>query len=472
MADKKYSVDDILKIFNKLNKRIDELQCFVKECCAKIPVNVGTGFGLFKKLNQNKWEFKSLLPGTGISISETNNEVIITSTVPAVDCEDIDNCLGILPGGDPNKYLNEQGNWQTITIPPNFIDSISDTATVNLTVTGTTLSADFASMNISQFTNNSGYLNQAAADLLYYPLTNPSNFISLTSLSAGTGISYNNLTGVITNSAPDQIVTIGTTGSGLAVTGTYPNFTLQNTLPDQTVVLTQGGTTTITGTYPNFTISSADQFVGTVTSVAALTLGTTGTDLSSTVANGTTTPVITLNVPTASATNRGALSSADWSRFNSTPRIILSDTGTYTLTGTTAQTIMKEVLIPANTFTSGIIVVDYLITRVSGAGNNILSYINIGATSGTIGTQIVRNGNISPTAFWLRPNRTIAYKSATSTLSFNSTTAQSTEFGTAAVATTSTNIDWTINQYLQLTLTNQATGDTSSIQWITITHYP
>jgi hypothetical protein len=56
---------------------------------------------------------------------------------------------------------------------------------------------------------------------------------------------------------------------------------------------------------------------GTVTSVSALTLGTTGTDLSSTVANGTTTPVITLNVPTASATNRGALSSADWTTFNS-----------------------------------------------------------------------------------------------------------------------------------------------------------
>jgi hypothetical protein len=56
---------------------------------------------------------------------------------------------------------------------------------------------------------------------------------------------------------------------------------------------------------------------GTVTSVAALTLGTTGTDLSSTVANSTTTPVITLQVPTASATNRGALSSTDWSTFNS-----------------------------------------------------------------------------------------------------------------------------------------------------------
>lgn len=55
---------------------------------------------------------------------------------------------------------------------------------------------------------------------------------------------------------------------------------------------------------------------GTVTNVSALTLGTSGTDLSSTVANSTTTPVITLNVPTASASNRGALSAADWSTFN------------------------------------------------------------------------------------------------------------------------------------------------------------
>ena len=65
---------------------------------------------------------------------------------------------------------------------------------------------------------------------------------------------------------------------------------------------------------------------GTVTSVAALTLGTTGTDLSSTVANGTTTPVITLNVPTASATNRGVLSAADWTTFNNKT----SNTGTVT----------------------------------------------------------------------------------------------------------------------------------------------
>jgi hypothetical protein len=72
--------------------------------------------------------------------------------------------------------------------------------------------------------------------------------------------------------------------------------------------------------------------VGTVTSVAALTIGTTGTDLSSTVATSTTTPVITLNVPTASATNRGALSSADWTTFNNKQSAL---TNPVTGTGTT-----------------------------------------------------------------------------------------------------------------------------------------
>jgi hypothetical protein len=87
-----------------------------------------------------------------------------------------------------------------------------------------------------------------------------------------------------------------------------------NTLTKAT--LTAGSGVTITNGAGAITINSTG-LGGTVTSVAALTLGTTGTDLSSTVANGTTTPVITLNVPTASAANRGALSAADWTTFNS-----------------------------------------------------------------------------------------------------------------------------------------------------------
>lgn len=74
--------------------------------------------------------------------------------------------------------------------------------------------------------------------------------------------------------------------------------------------------------------------LGTVTNVSALTLGTSGTDLSSSVATGTTTPVITLNVPTASATNRGALSSTDWSTFNSKQDTLVSGTNIKTVNST------------------------------------------------------------------------------------------------------------------------------------------
>jgi hypothetical protein len=90
------------------------------------------------------------------------------------------------------------------------------------------------------------------------------------SVSAGTGISYDNSTGVITNSAPDQTVAL-TDGTAIDVTGTYPNFTINNTAPDQVVSLTGAGTTSISGTYPNFTITSNDSKVGDVVGPASAT---------------------------------------------------------------------------------------------------------------------------------------------------------------------------------------------------------
>jgi hypothetical protein len=146
-----------------------------------------------------------------------------------------------------------------------------------VSVNGFTGAVSLTTSNISEGTN------------LYYTDTR-----ARASISGSTGISYNSTSGVITNSAPDQTVSLTastgistsgtypsftitntapdqtvalTSGTGISATGTYPNFTITNTAPDQTVALTQGGTTTISGTYPNFTISSADQYVGTVTSI-------------------------------------------------------------------------------------------------------------------------------------------------------------------------------------------------------------
>ena len=106
--------------------------------------------------------------------------------------------------------------------------------------------------------------------------------------------------------------------------GTVTSVTPQANGTDGTAIITAGninfvGAGTVTTSISGDTVTntgSGGGGVGTVTEVAALTLGTTGTDLTSTVADGTSTPVITLNVPTASATNRGALSAADWTTFN------------------------------------------------------------------------------------------------------------------------------------------------------------
>ena len=121
---------------------------------------------------------------------------------------------------------------------------------------------------------------------------NGTDFVEITPATATTAT---NLAGGGVGQIPYQSAS-GTTAMLAAGTATY--------------VLTSNGAAPPTWTLP------ASPGTGTVTSVAALTLGTSGTDVSSTVANGTTTPVITLNLPTASATNRGALSSTDWSTFN------------------------------------------------------------------------------------------------------------------------------------------------------------
>ena len=119
-------------------------------------------------------------------------------------------------------------------------------------------------------------------------------------------------------------------GGGSSGVSTFNTRTGTVTLAN-TDVNTALGFTPYNATNPNGYTSNT----GTVTSVAALTLGTTGTDLSSSVATSTATPVITLNVPTASAANRGVLSSADWSTFNGKQAALVSATNIKTINGTT-----------------------------------------------------------------------------------------------------------------------------------------
>lgn len=120
-----------------------------------------------------------------------------------------------------------------------------------------------------------------------------------------------------------SVSTISVNAQGQITSGSSTSIAIGGSqITTGSVAIANGGTGSTTaasaltalGAYP--ATNPSGYGTGTVTSVAALTLGTTGTDASSSVATGTTTPVITLNLPSSSAANRGLLTAADWTTFN------------------------------------------------------------------------------------------------------------------------------------------------------------
>lgn len=152
------------------------------------------------------------------------------------------------PTGTTSQYIRGDGSIATFpTIPSAQVNSDWN-----------------AVSGVSQILNKPTLFSGSYDDLTnkpdlstYYLNSNPSGFISnlstftttnllegsnlyftntraRSSISQGTGITYNASTGVITNSAPDQTVTI-TSGAGIQITGTYPSFTVVNTAVTPTI---------------------------------------------------------------------------------------------------------------------------------------------------------------------------------------------------------------------------------------------
>ena len=151
---------------------------------------------------------------------------------------------------------------------------------------------------------------------------------------------------------------------------------------------------------------------GLTTQVQNLSVGTSGTDF----AISSSTDTHTFNLPTASASNRGALSTTDWSTFNGKQNALSYtpyrnvQTSQTALTGTVAETIVFTATIPANSFNSvDVIKILYGANKTTGLGaytlrirlnttNTISGAPTIALYSGTATAQVsimMRNFNLN-----------------------------------------------------------------------------
>jgi hypothetical protein len=192
-------------------------------------------------------------------------------------------------------------------------------------------------------------------------------------------------------------------GTGINISGSYPNQTFTNTAPDQTVSLTAGSGIAVSGTYPSFTISN--------TSAA--------------------------------------------------PTIYKSTTDGTAITNIASEQISASQLIPANTFAVGDIIRISWRTRKTGtaSGSTFKLYINTSAS--LVGaTQLGLLSIAASTNITNQMQRTLAIKSATNTEAFSNVNA-SIDFSFTTPAVITANVNWAVDQYIIFMCQLQtATADT------------
>jgi hypothetical protein len=333
--------------------------------------------------------------------------------------------------------VNNNSNTLIASIPSGGYVSV--TLLSNATSAGSWDRHDLSPSNVSWSTNTLDYPGSITS------ATWNGNNIALN--RGGTNASLTASAGSVTYSTASALAlsAVGTSGQVLTSAGTgAPTWTTPTTgtvtsVTGTSPVVSSGGNTpaismpAATGSVNGYLTSTDwttfnNKGSGTVTSVAALTLGTTGTDLSSTVATGTTTPVITLNVPTASATNRGVLSSADWTTFNGKGSGTVTSVSVVSANGF-AGTVATSTTTPAITLT----------TSITGLLKGNATAISA-ATSGTdysAGTSALTTGILKSTT--TTGALTIAVAADFPTLNQNTTGTAANVTGIVAIANGGTN---------------------------------
>lgn len=146
---------------------------------------------------------------------------------------------------------------------------------------------------------------------------------------------------------------------------------------------------------------------------------------------------------------------------------IITTTDGTAVTGTTVGTLTSSILIPANTVSTGDII--YVKTRVRKTGiAGILvtrMYVNTSAAIG--GSLVGTSATAAATSLYFQYARTLAVKSSTNTETMAGNGNINPDDNTSlTVAVSTNNIDWTQNQYLIVSVQNGSTADSSRSSFI------